>query len=197
MQSIKGVDKVRTSIGLRMATKYLILDHSMPGESLEDTIVRLIHSYDRLKQENEELLELIERNGITQKNLLSIDKVERILDSIEINLDLVIHYSYNMPPKEIKKLDDYQMDIQLEKVFTNGKNYSFKELDLSEEEMIDIHFRIVEKIINEHFDKAYKIPDNLNLFDYRYWKRVFFRVGLPESSYLSDVISTITVVKSG
>lgn len=196
MQSMNYADKVRTSIGLRMATKYLILDHSIPGESLEDTIVRLIHSHDRLKQENEELLELIERKGINQANLLSIDKMERILDSIKIDEDLVIHYSYNIPSRDGTKLDDYQMNIQLEKVFTNGKKVSFEELDLSEEEMIDIHFRIVEKVINEHFDKAYKIPDNLNLLDYRYWKRIFFRVGLPESSYLSDVISAITVAKS-
>lgn len=196
MQSMNYADKVRTSIGLRMATKYLILDHSIPGESLEDTIVRLIHSHDRLKQENEELLELIERKGINKANLLSIDKMERILDSIKIDEDLVIHYSYNIPSRDGTKLDDYQMNIQLEKVFTNGKKVSFEKLDLSEEEMIDIHFRIVEKVINEHFDKAYKIPDNLNLLDYRYWKRIFFRVGLPESSYLSDVISAITVAKS-
>ncbi len=196
MKDIRDIDKVRTSIGVRMATKYLILDHSLPGESLEDTIVRLVKTHDRLNREKEELVDLINRNDIIEPNVISASSIERGVDSIEFNGGMIVHYSYNIPSKEALINDEYRMEVQIEKVFQDGLKGTIDIGSVSEKELMNIHFHMVEKIINEHFDKAFKIQDNLNLFDYRYWKRVFFRVGLPESSYLTDVLSRIIEEKS-
>jgi hypothetical protein len=66
---------------------------------------------------------------------------------------------------------------------------SLEDLDLNKKDRSRLYFRMIEYVINEHFDKAFSLPMNKNLIDPKYWKRISKRVGLPDSSYLNDILS--------
>ena len=54
-----------------------------------------------------------------------------------------------------------------------------------------IRLWMIGQVIDRHFDSAYEIPMNKMLMDPVYWKKVKGRIGLPESSYIHDIIKVI------
>jgi hypothetical protein len=195
--SSRSVDKVRTTIGVKMATKYLILDHSKPGESLEDTIVRTIIMNDQLVAENKRMNDLLIEHNVMGSNLLVQYIFKRRKESIEPYEGSMIHFSYAQPPEDPILMKEYEMDIMVERTIENGKEISFDELDLEISDRIKLHFMMVEKVINLHFDKGFKMHKKAFLIDPNYWKRTYGRVGLPESSYLKDILSYIDEFERG
>ena len=199
--AVKGnplpVDKVRTTIGVKLATKHLILNRSLPGENLEDTILRLIHERDGIEEEFSVLKKTLEKRGIKEPNLLITAELSRGNEGIELDDGTLINFTYNIPIGVSPNLIRYQMDIVVEDVIKQGKKYTFDELPLSEKDRILLYFSIVEKVINLHFDSGFKLSEKKFLIDQRYWKKIFSRVGLPDSSYFNDMIKIIQHYESG
>jgi hypothetical protein len=193
----KSVDKVRTTIGVRLATKYLLLDNSLPGESFEDTILRIIHERNDLSKENSRLVEILEKNNVKIPNVIKISRGERELNLIELSDGSTIHFSYNLPANDLDKNSDYTMDIMVEYVIIDGKKVSFSDLSLSHKDSIILMMKMVEKVINLNFDKGFELPEKTFLIDPLYWKKVYSRVGLGDSSYLNDIMKLVQEYESG
>ena len=62
-----------------------------------------------------------------------------------------------------------------------------EELLLVEENKVMAYFRMIEKVINTHFDPSYSIPRNKNLLDAHYWRKVWNRVHLNDHSFDHDI----------
>jgi hypothetical protein len=193
MNDMNNVNKVRTTIGVRLATKYLILENSKPGESLEDTIVRIIKTNELLLNENENLREILLKNDI-MTNQLVLTNLERGRNAITYE-NTSYQFSYNIPDDELANINEYTMEISIEKIIENGKAIDMEEVEL--EDILKVHFKIIEKIINLHFDSSFQVHGKIFIFDPRYWKKIFNRVGLPDSSYIKDLIPLIDEYERG
>jgi hypothetical protein len=183
----RPIDKVRTTIGVRLATKYLIQERSLPSESIEDTIVRLIKSNDACVKEIKELRDLLEKYNINEPNMISFVNQERISGIIEDNGKMV-NFSYIKPDKDN---NEYTMDIIIERVKKDEKWISWDETNSNANEIEHIYFKIFEFVINEYYDRAFGLPVRKNLLDPKYWKKITKRVGLQESSYMNDILKII------
>jgi hypothetical protein len=187
MQDIQ-FEKARTSIRVRLSTRNMIQDRSLPGESMDDSLVRILNENEIRSKEVERLRNLLDVHKIKEPNLISNYTQTRNTDLIQPTDGILIEFSYNAPTKDDP---DYRMDITIERIVKDDRIISFDELDLNNKERIDVYFSVIERIINENFDRGFALPRNRNLMDPKYWKRVWKRVGLTDISYINDVLKVM------
>ncbi len=187
MQSIQ-FEKASSSIRVRLSTRNMIQDRSLPGESMDDTLVRIVNENETLSKGIEHLRNLLDSYKIKDPNLISNFIQNRNKDLIQLSEDTVIEFSYNEPGKDNH---DYRMDIIIERIVKDDSILSFDELEMNNKGRLDVYFSIIERIINENFDRGFTLPRNRNLLDPKYWKRVWNRVGLTDSSYINDLMRVI------
>lgn len=184
-----NINKSKTTITVRLGTKHQLQEVANKNESFDDVISRLISSNRRLEKELENCRSILKSNNLDNYNIIESFESERGIDSIKLSNGDQIRFTYNKPagwPYD----ESYQMDIDIEKVFSDRKN-ALNQLKKDPEQWILIHFWMVGRIINRHFDNAFEIPMNKNLIDTEYWRKVWDRNKLPESSYLHDIIKEI------
>ena len=95
MSSIKlkekgTIDKITTSIGLKMGTKHRLSELAKKGESYDDVIVRLIGKTERLHRENETLRERLQSLDASDVNVIELAELERGVDSITLSDGTII-----------------------------------------------------------------------------------------------------------
>ena len=189
-----SVNKIRTTIGVRLATKNLILKHSRPGESFDDTIARIIKSYDRQQDVTERLEAILAANNIKEPNLIQESVIEeRINDVITTQKGENLFFNYNRPILEFPQIEFYEMDIVITEPQKNRKYVELEELEFRDDDWIWIRFKMIERIINTFFDPGFEIHDKNRVLDPNYWKNVCSRVGLPNSSLERDILTWIRI----
>ena len=184
-----NINKSKTTITVRLGTKHQLQEIANKNESYDDVISRLISSNKRLENELENCKSILKSNKMDNYNIIESFELKRGVDSIKLSNGDQIRFTYNKPagwPYD----ESYQMDIDIEKVFSDRKS-ALSKLKKDPEQWILIHFWMVGRIINKHFDSAFEIPLNKNLIDTEYWRKVWDRNKLPESSYLHDIIKEI------
>jgi len=184
------VNKIKTTLTLKLGTKHKLSDIANKGESFDDVINRLIRSNEILEQRINEYKNALGKKGLMKLNKLESNILNRGINSVRLSDNSVIRFSYNKPNDIID--DEYSMDIQLDEVFSNNK-YQLTLEDILENKQLrsEIYFRIIEKIINIHFDSSYSIPKNKNIVDPVYWKKVWKRINLSEHSFTYDILKFI------
>lgn len=183
------ISKSKTTITVRLGTKYRLQEVAHKGESFDDIISRLISTNERLENELADCKSILRSHDLDSFNIIETYAVERGIDSIKLSNGDQIRFTYNKPvgwPYD----ESYLMEINIEKVFSDRKN-TLAKIKKDPEQFILIHLWIVGRIINKHFDNAYEIPMNKNIIDSVYWRKVWNRNKLPESSYLHDIIKEI------
>lgn len=184
-----SINKSKTTITVRLGTKHQLQEVANKNESFDDVISRLISSNKRLEKELENCISILKSNNLDNYNIIESYESERGIDSIKLSNGDQIRFTYNKPagwPYD----ESYQMDIDIEKVFSDRKN-ALNQLKKDPEQWILIYLWMVGRIINKHFDSAFEIPLNKNIIDAVYWRMVWDRNKLPESSYLHDIIKEI------
>lgn len=187
-----SINKLRTSIGVRLWTKNRLLDHSKPGESLDDTIARVLNTYDRQAEIIERLESIISTNNIKEPNYIGLQKDIRINDVVTTESGLNIYFSYKKPILEFPDIEHYHMDVVLSKADQKGKKKKFEDLGFSIDDWMLVRFKIIEKIINTHFDPSFQLPEKTSVFNLLYWSKVCSRVGLPNNSFERDILTIIS-----
>ena len=191
-----SIDRVRTTIGVRLATKYLVLDHSFPGESFDDAIVRIIKENERMQAQLSRYSKLEDENLIKMpKIILEEQEIVRDTGLITTEDGFKIVFGYNLPPNDLVQMNSYTMDIVIEKVLKDGKQVF--EATFNKKELIQLHLTIIQDIIRMQFDRGFEFDRRTSMIDPRYWRNVCKRVGLPESAYLKDILGPITEFESG
>jgi hypothetical protein len=183
MQRIR-TEKAMTSIRVKLSTRNMVRELSLPGESMDDTIVRIVNENASRSKEIEKLETLLDHYNIKERNIITFGSQERAKDMIQTD-GFVIEFSYNIPKEED---NEYRMDIVIERAVKNDHVVEFNELGLEKKANVMIYFKMIERIINEHFDRGFSLPLNRNLMDPEYWKKIWKRVNLSDSSYLNDIL---------
>lgn len=183
-----SIEKIDTTITVKMGTKHRLADLASKGESYDDVIARLLMEVDRLGAENEQYRSRLDELDALDINVVELSKEKRREDALQLNDELTVVFSYISPPRPVG--DEYRMDIQVPRYIRKGK--TLKELDTDPASAAQIALALITKIINIHFDPAFTLSRKANIFDPRYWKKVCRRVGLPMSSYMSDIFPVIS-----
>ena len=168
-----SINKSKTTITVRLGTKHQLQEIANKNESYDDVISRLISSNKRLENELENCKSILKSNKMDNYNIIESFELKRGVDSIKLSNGDQIRFTYNKPagwPYD----ESYQMDIDIEKVFSDRKS-ALSKLKKDPEQWILIHFWMVGRIINKHFDSAFEIPLNKNLIDTEYWRKVWDR----------------------
>ncbi|MCK5772911.1 MAG: hypothetical protein KAH57_03915 [Thermoplasmata archaeon] len=131
---------------------------------------------------------IMNENSLAIGNKISVDPINRGVNSIRYGEGIIVKFSYNKPGDIID--NDYCLEAVIEDVYSNDMN--MEELLSDKEDRIMIYFRMIEKIINIHFDPSYSIPGNKNLLDTHYWRKVWNRVNLNDHSFDHDINRFIT-----
>ncbi len=187
-----NINKSRTTISVRLGTKHKLLEVADKGESFDDIISRLISTNEKLENDLMNCKNILDAHKISETNIIESYKLERSIDSIIISGGDQIRFSYNKPigwPYN----ESYQMDIIIEKVIGQSNRDILNKIKNDPEQRILVHLWMVGRIINKHFDSAYEIPLNKMLIDPIYWRQVWQRNKLPESSYLHDILKEINL----
>jgi len=178
-------EKAMTSIRVKLSTRNLVRERSLPGESMDDIIVRIINENDKRSKEIDYLRKLLENHNIVEPNVISVHSQVRTKDTIGPINSILIVFSYNIPQKGN---NDYIIDIMVERVIKDEKTISFDDLNLGVKDRNRIYFQMVERVINEYFDRGFSLQLNRNLMDEEYWKKVWKRVGLSDTSFMNDIL---------
>lgn len=185
-----SLNKIKTTITVKMGTKHRLLELARKGESYDDVISRLIHSYDKYENEMIYYRNLLSHYNIEERNIIEVSKLDRGIDAITLSNGAVIQFSYNKPISLPNDL--YQMDIQIDKVISGKKiKKMVEEMMKDPYQKIMVHLWMVGRVINRHFDIAFELPSRKMIIDPIYWKKVKDRIGLPESSYKHDILDPI------
>ena len=185
-----SMDKIDTTVTIKMGTKHRLADLASKGESYDDVIARILHENERLKAENKAFAERLEQLNALRINRIDLLKEERIQDAVIINDELTITFGYVKPTIPVD--DEYRMEITVNSYIMNGKKVQDPDIiGLKPEDIALIALMIITKVINNHFDSAFTLSRKANIIDTRYWEKVCNRVGLPKSSYMSDILPII------
>ena len=185
-----SISKSKTTITVRLGTKYNLQEIANKGESFDDVISRLISTKEKLENDLTNCKSILDSHNLKEYNIIESYEIERGIDSIKLSNGNQVRFTYNKPvgwPYD----ESYQMDITIEKIFSKDKRNALKEIKKDPEQKISIHLWMVGRIINKHFDSAYEIPLNKRIIDPMYWRKVWQRNKLPESSYLHDILKEI------
>lgn len=184
----RDINKIKTTVTLKLGTKNRLLDIAKKGESFDDVINRLIGSNEMNESIIAEYELIMNENSLAIGNKISVDPINRGVNSIRYGEGIIVKFSYNKPGDIID--NDYCLEAVIEDVYSNDMN--MEELLSDKEDRIMIYFRMIEKIINIHFDPSYSIPGNKNLLDTHYWRKVWNRVNLNDHSFDHDINRFIT-----
>lgn len=185
------VNKIKTTLTLKLGTKHKLSNIANKNESFDDVINRLIRSNEILEQKINEYKSIIGKKDLEKLNRLESTIINRGINSIKLSDNSVIRFTYNKPNNVLDK--DYSMDVQIDEIFSDNK-YLITLKDIFENKRLksEVYFRIIEKIINIHFDSSYSIPKKKNIVDPFYWKKVWKRINLSEHSFTYDIKKFIT-----
>lgn len=189
-QREKDINKIKTSITLKMGTKNRLVEMSGKGESFDDVINRLIRTNENYEVKIGQLEELIKKNNLEPKIKLEISEYSRGINSIRIGENEALKFSYNKPDENIDT--NYRMDIIIEELMPD--NTKIDDLLSSMKYRLEIYFRIIEKVINLHFDRSFSLPMNKNLLNTLYWRKIWQRIGLSSHSLDHDVMKFINEI---
>jgi len=178
------IDKIKTTISIKLGTKHRLLEIAKKGESFDDVISRIIHTSHNLRRIVDIDREIMERNNYKKPNVMELYEYDRGIDAIKLSDDRVIRFIYNKPLKNHNN-EHYSMDVEIDEVFNNNEYHYDKEMIFDDP---DIYFYIVEKIINIHFDPSFQINENKLLIDPEYWRNVWDRIGLSAHSFDKDIL---------
>lgn len=184
----RDINKIKTTVTLKLGTKNRLLDIAKKGESFDDVINRLIGSNEMNERIIVEYELIMNENSLAIGNKISVDPINRGVNSIRYGEGIIVKFSYNKPGDIID--NDYCLEAVIEDVYSN--DMKMEELLSVKEDRIMIYFRMIEKIINIHFDPSYSIPGNKNLLDAHYWRKVWNRVNLNDHSFDHDINRFIT-----
>jgi len=190
LQKRKKISRANTTIAVKMATKYKLLDMSRDGESYNDVISRLISTNEMLEKYRDYSNKLLEEHDIKAENIIEIFEMERGIDSIVLKSGDQIRFTYNKPV-EWPFNESYRMDIQIEKIISSKRQYLDDQMKNDPKLKLLVHLWMVAKIIGKHFDSAYSLPSNKSPIDPFYWRGVWKMVNLSEESYLHDIMYQI------
>lgn len=193
-----AIDRIKTTITVKLGTKHRLQELAKKGESYDDVISRLIISSERHKDEIEYYRNLLTHydKDFEKVNIIEARRLERGIDAITLSNEAVIQFSYNKP--QIPLDEFYQMDIQFDKVISNKKGKKqIEELLKDPYQKVMINLWMVARVINQHFDSAFEIPSNKMIIDPVYWKKIKERIGLTESSYKHDIIRLMKEYEEG
>ena len=193
-----NVDRIKTTITVKLGTKHRLQELARKGESYDDIISRLINSCERLEDEKTEYRNLLAHydKDFDKRNIIETRKLERGIDSIPLSYGAVVQFSYNKPASPVDEF--YQMDIHFDKVISGKKKKKeVEELLDDPRQRVVMNLWMVARVINRHFDSAYEIPSNKMIIDPVYWKKVKERTGLSESSYKHDILRPIKEYEEG
>jgi hypothetical protein len=187
-----AIDRIKTTITVKLGTKHRLLDLARKGESYDDVISRLIISYERQENDIEYYRNLLTHydKDFEKRNIIEARKIERGINAITLSNGAVVQFSYNKPQIPIDEF--YQMDIQFEKVIAKKKEKKIVDKLLKDpRQKVLLELWMVARVINQHFDTAFEISSNKMIIDPVYWRKVKERVLLPETSYKHDIIRPI------
>ena len=185
------INKVKTSINIRLGTKHRLLELAKKGESYDDVISRLIHTFESSKKQIENYQAILINQNIDyeNRNIIEATYVERGVDGIQLSNGAIIQFSYSKPSEFNER---YTMDVEIDEVIGKKKIKTETQTILEDPvQYTNIRLWIVGRIINRHFDPAFEIPANKMIIDPVYWERVKNRVGLSEMSYHHDILDLI------
>ena len=184
------INKVKTTITLKLGTKNKLLNIANKGESFDDVINRIIRTNEMLENKNDKYQQIIGENNITNINRIESYHYNKGISSIKLTDDSVIRFSYNKPIDLFE--EDYTMDIHVDEIFSNNK-YQLNMNDITKDKQlyVNIYFRIIEKIINLHFDSSFSLSRRKRKMDPMFWKKTWKRIGLSDHSFNYDIMKFI------
>jgi len=185
------IENIGTSIGVKLGTKHRLQKMAKKGESYDGAIVRLMQTTERLALENERMSSRLAELGEKGTNILDISKVERGVDSIELDDGTHIVFTYNLP-REKGSDELYEMDIRIKDTTRKGKNIDPGTLMIDPYQKAMINLWMIARVITVHFDPVFQVPSNTMIIDPVYWRQAAERVGLSEESYTHDILTVIS-----
>lgn len=191
-----SIDKITTSVQIRMGTKHRLLDISRKGESYDDVISRLINTILKQEREIERLRKTLEELDALTMNRMEVFKIERGIGAVSLADGSQLVFSYNKPP-ENEFLDSYVLDIIIDKVTKGRKELEIDDVVETEYDAAMLQLGIIARIINIHFDPAFILPSRAMIIDPVFWKNACDRTGLPMSVYNSDILRIISGYERG
>ena len=183
------IEKRKTTITVKLRTKYRLDEYKESSESYDDTIIRLLSELERLRREREQQKMFIRDNFGEIPNRIEFQEFRRSKRALNL-MDMTVFYTYNKPP-EIPPPEGYMFGIEMEEIRDTGttKGYSFDKLH--PKEVMDIYLLIISDLIRRYLDKTYYPPLRVNIIDRHYWERIFNKYGLPWTSYQEDIVERI------
>ena len=215
-----GINNAITTMRVSIGTKKKLKKYLRPGESYEDVILRLIETNDRLKEENEYLKGLEERN----KHLINYIERDfiRAKKTFIYHPDLKIEYSYN--ESKVKSYGNFSFNLEIDNFILQGKPISeregvktiqtieiiksLKKIDLksdlkdiitkkefmleSEAEFVKTKYLIYFKILFFAVNKKFdKKMNEFDFLDLDFWKELYCFKNLPDTSLEEDVVQKL------
>ena len=162
-----SIDKARTSINIRLGTKHRLVELAKKGESYDDVLSRLIHSFETSKRKIDEYQTFLSDRDMDyeNRNIIEIAYVERGVGGIQLSNGAVIQFSYNKPSEYNER---YTMDIEIEGILAKKQLKRDTEKILEDPvQYTNLYLWIIGRIINRHFDSAFEIPANKKIIDPR------------------------------
>ncbi len=179
------IEKRKTTITVRLGTKYRLDGYKEKSESYDDTITRLLSELEKLRKEKEEQQTFIRDNIGELPNRIEFLELKRSRGALNLT-DMTVYYTYNRPP-DIPPPDGYVMSIEVEEIRPEETPEKPSTGEIHPMEAMEIYLLIVSAIIGRHFDKTYYPPSRFNSIDRHYWDLIFQKYGIPWSSYHEDI----------
>ena len=184
------IDKIKTTISIRLGTKHRLLEIARKGESYDDVISRIVHANENLRLIVENDREMMKRSNFDNPNVMDIYQYDIGIGAIKLSDNSVIRFTYNKPLKN-HYYEHYSMDVEITEVFHNNEFHNNKDIIFEDP---DIYFYILEKIINLHFDPSFQVNENKQLIDPEYWRKVWDRIGLAAHSFDNDILKMLNKI---
>ncbi len=183
----RDINKVKTSLTVKLGTRNRLMDIARKGESFDDVINRLISTNEINYRRVAEFESILKENDLIADNRIEITEISRGIGSISLGQNEAIRFSYNKPDEIVD--NNYQMDVIIEDLIPRRDMLDEYLSDIQRKK--EVYFTILERIINLHFDRSFSLPMNKNLLDPYFWKKVWKRIGLSDHSLDHDVIKFI------
>ena len=186
----ESVSHVPTTITLKLGTKQRLDELGGKNDTYEDIIIRLINENRNLRSEVDELLSLLEKLDVKNRNLLEISTVNRHYNALPFTEGVHIRFSYDIPG--VNRYQVRSFNIRIEEVIRRDSILkNIEELTDDSRSIALIHFWLVFKIIRDEFDPMIEAPKRKNIIDPVFWANIWKKIGLSVESYNTDVLAII------
>ncbi len=191
-----SIDRVTTTLAVKLGTKHRLQDIAKKGESYDDVISGLIMSNAKQASEISRYQALLQEHDVKEPNILEVSQIEKGVGGITLSNGAVIQFSYNLPSLPIT--DSYEMDIEITKfIATKAQEKEVEAMLEDSDQNLMLHLWMVGRIITMHFDPAFELPSRKRIIDPVYWKKVRGRIGLSDGSYRYDIMGPIMKYEDG